>query len=186
MKNGIWKPKDSSLLNHCLEYTASLQEKGRFQLCIWPEHCLIGTPGHAVVTPINSALQTWCERNVNTVQYIMKGTSCYVEMYSAIQAEVEYKSDPSTSKDPFLIEKLNESDRLIICGQALSHCVNYTTRDILDNWTKETNKIYVLSDCCSPVTSFEAEGVKFIDDMNRAGITITSSTDMTEKGIENI
>ena len=31
------------ILQWCIEYTKRLESKGRFQLCIWPEHCLIGT-----------------------------------------------------------------------------------------------------------------------------------------------
>lgn len=178
VESGKWLPRDSSLLDHCLFYTEELEKKGRFKLCIWPEHCLIGSAGYAVVPPVNDAIQQWAGVNLNTVQYIMKGTNCLVEMYSAICAEVELKSDPSTSVDENLIERLNEADKLIVCGQALSHCVNYTVRDILKHWKGNPAKICILSDCSSPVAGFEDAASNFLKEMKEVGVTITTSTEV--------
>jgi nicotinamidase-related amidase len=50
-------------------------------MCIWPEHCLIGSPGHCVVPVLNAALQQWAGNKMRTVNYIMKGTNCMTEMY---------------------------------------------------------------------------------------------------------
>ena len=36
--------------------------------------------------------------------------------------------------------------QLLICGQAMSHCVNYTTRDIMDHWDKAMGALVVLTD----------------------------------------
>jgi nicotinamidase/pyrazinamidase len=69
-------------------YTKALEDKGRFVLCIWPEHCLIGTNGHNVFPPVNDALQAWAATNLKTVDYVQKGENCLTEMYSAISAEV--------------------------------------------------------------------------------------------------
>lgn len=176
--DGKWLPKDIRHLEHCKYYTSELEKKGRFVLCIWPEHCLIGTNGHAIVTCLNDALQEWCGKNLNTIQYVMKGTNCMVEMYSALAAEVELPSDITTQIDPTLIERLNESDKLIICGQALSHCVNFTTRDILKYWKKPLSQIYILEDCSSPVQGFEDASRKFIQEMTDSGVTVTNSIDI--------
>ena len=48
-----WVPKDEFNLQHTLEYTKSLESKGRFTLIIWPDHCIIGSNGQAVGTKIN-------------------------------------------------------------------------------------------------------------------------------------
>ena len=56
--NKIYLPKDQSLMDHVLHYSQQLENKGNFtEMNIWPEHCLIGTSGHAVVENINQALQ---------------------------------------------------------------------------------------------------------------------------------
>ena len=33
-----------------------------------------------------------------------------------------------------------------MCGQAMSHCVNYTTRDLIDNWGSDLSNIILLTD----------------------------------------
>lgn len=53
------------------------------------------------------------------------------EMYSAIVAEVPIVSDPQTMVNIHLLNKLGKASKLIIGGQALSHCVKYTTEDII-------------------------------------------------------
>ena len=39
--DGLWKPRQIELKEHCLNYTKSLESQGKFVLCIWPEHCLV-------------------------------------------------------------------------------------------------------------------------------------------------
>lgn len=56
------------------------------------------------------------------------------EMYSAIEAEVPIPADPMTQTNFEFIADLKRAEKLIIGGQALSHCVNYTTRDLLRYW----------------------------------------------------
>ena len=169
---GTWVPRDESLMEYVLYYTQALEKKGRFVMCIWPEHCLIGTPGHAVVPVLNEALQEWVSKKMRTVNYVMKGTNCMTEMYSALCAEVPIPDDPSTKVDPLLIDKLNEATRVLICGEAKSHCVNYTMRDLADNWKGELNALVLLDDCCTAVPGFEADGEKFVADMKDKGCTI--------------
>jgi hypothetical protein len=36
--------------------------------------------------------------------------------------------------------------QLLICGQAMSHCVNYTTRDIIEHWDRSMSGVVVLTD----------------------------------------
>lgn len=72
--------------------------------------------------------------------------------------------------------QLKQSKQLIVCGQAMSHCVNYTVRDIVENWPKdEMNKITLLSDCASSVPGFEAASEKFVEDMTEVGVVVTTS-----------
>ena len=144
-------------------------------LIIWPEHCLIGTPGHAVEPNINSALQEWAHNNpTSTVRYINKGMNCLTEMYSAIAAEVPLASDPQTNTNLPLLDLLNTADKLVICGQALSHCVNFTMRDVLANWTKANSQLVLLTDGASAVPGFEASSTQFVQDMRDVGCTVTT------------
>lgn len=169
---GTWVPRNAALLEYAKFYTRALEDKGRFVMCIWPEHCLMGTPGHNVVPVLNSALQDWSAKKMRTVNYVMKGTNCMTEMYSALCAEVPIPEDPSTQVDPALIAKLNEGTRVLICGEAKSHCVNYTMRDLADNWKGEKKALVLLSDCATSVPGFEKDGEKFVEDMTAMGCTV--------------
>lgn len=55
-------------------------------------------------------------------------------MYSAIEAEVQIPSDPSTHIDWDLLKRLKYAKQVLICGQAKSHCVNYTIKSIMKYW----------------------------------------------------
>ena len=54
--------------------------------------------------------------------------------------------------------------------------MNYTVRDIVQNWPKEQmNKIVLLKDCASSVPGFEPASEKFIEDMVNAGVAVKTS-----------
>ena len=123
---------------------------------------MLGTPGHAVEPIVNAAIQEWASANLKTVAYVSKGTNCLTEMYSAIAAEIPVPEDPSTALNQSLLQKLNNADKVVICGQALSHCVNFTMRDILSNWTKSPSQLILLSDGSSAVQGFEQNAKSFV------------------------
>jgi len=155
-------------------YTSMLERKGKFQLVVWPEHCIIGSRGHSVVPVINDALQRWAERSKRAVTYVMKGQNLRTEMYSALMAEVEDPSDPNTAINDELLNMLKISDRVLVCGQAMSHCVNYTMRDLIDHWGKDLSKLVLLKDGCSPVTTFERAAADFQQHCVKHKVTIST------------
>jgi len=174
---GTWVPSRPELLEHSVKYVRGLDSNKRFKLLIWPEHCLIGTAGHNVNEPLNQALQLWSGHNFDIVNYVNKGTCPLTEMYSGLKADVELP-DPSTQLNRSLIKRLLEADRVLVCGQALSHCVQFTTRDLLANWPKQRLKdIWLLEDQCSPVGGFEAAASTFVSDMRAAGVTVCKTAD---------
>ena len=77
-----------NILQYCIEYTSRLEAKGRFQLCIWPEHCLIGSQGHNVVQEVMDAVLDWSYKTGGSVEWVDKGQNLLTEMYSALCAEV--------------------------------------------------------------------------------------------------
>eukprot|EP01006_Ploeotia_vitrea_P018398 TRINITY_DN49812_c1_g1_i1.p1 TRINITY_DN49812_c1_g1~~TRINITY_DN49812_c1_g1_i1.p1 ORF type:complete len:278 (+),score=4.54 TRINITY_DN49812_c1_g1_i1:36-869(+) len=181
VEKGEWFPRNPKLMEHCKKYTKDLERGNRFKLRIWPEHCLIGTPGHAVVPVLNEALQEWCATKKATVNYVLKGTNCLTEMYSAIKADVPMDNDKSTQKDPVLMAELTAAKNLVVCGEAKSHCVNFTLRDILADWLltgRPTKHITLLTDACSTVPGCDEWANEFERDMREAGVTCIPSTEM--------
>jgi len=173
----VWIPRNRNRFEYCKQYTKDLEGKGKFQLTIWPEHCLLGTPGHCVVPPINDALLEWSRHQKKEVEYVMKGQNCLTEMYSAIMAEVPMPDDLSTHLNSKLLRRLQSSRQIVVCGQALSHCVNFTVRDLVDHWRSDPSRILLMRDGCSSVTSFEAAGDNFVAEIAAAGVKIIKSTD---------
>jgi nicotinamidase/pyrazinamidase len=181
IENGKWRPRDeaSDILEYVKYYTKELEARGKLKLTIWPEHCLIGSPGHAIVPIVNDALQEWATGKLNTVTYMMKGTNCLTEMYSALSAEVEIASDPSTQLDMAMVSRLTSGDRLIVCGQSSSHTVNYTVRDIVRHIEPNTAaRIVVVEDGSSPLKGYAAQYEEFKRDMMSEGLTFCTFRDL--------
>jgi nicotinamidase/pyrazinamidase len=101
-------------------------------------------------------------------------------MYSCLAADVPVS--PETSFNAKLHNSLlKQSDKLLVCGQAMSHCVNYTVRDIVEHASKEeATKIALLTDCASAVPGFEAAAETFQSDMKAAGVQLMESTAVGE------
>lgn len=77
-----------------------------------------------------------------------------------------------------LVNVLKHADKVVICGEALSHCVNYTVRDLVEAWPADRiADLILLTDCASPVPGFESSGEDFLTDMAAKGLTLTKSTD---------
>ena len=79
--------------------------------------------------------------------YRSSGMNNLTEWYSAIRAEVPLPADPTTETNSVLIKRLKEADRLIVCGQAMSHCVRFTLQDVIKEWEQgKLKNIYLLVD----------------------------------------
>jgi nicotinamidase/pyrazinamidase len=173
--NEVWRAADPSREDTFKKYAADLESGGKFKVCIWPEHCLIGTEGHTVQRDINAAIQEWTAFSGTAVEYVHKGQNLDTEMYSAMAAEVPVADDPRTQFNHALMKLLNDCDTLIIAGEALSHCVNFTARDILSHWVGDKRRIVVLTDCSSPVGGFQQAAEEFIEFCRREGAQVMDS-----------
>ena len=123
-------------------------------------------------------MDKWSEQTGGSVEWVFKGQNLLTEMYSALAADVPVNK--VTAFNATLHQSLMKSNRLIVCGQAMSHCVNYTTRDIVEHCAGvgETSKIYLLTDCASAVPGFEAAAETFQKDMKAAGVQLVTSSDL--------
>ena len=174
---GLWTTINPAWNQRMIDYTKALESGGRYPLCIWPPHCLIGSEGYAVQKDVFEALLEW-EKSPGQVHYVTKGSNMWVEHYSAVKAEVSDPDDDGTLINFDLIKTLQEADIVAITGQALSHCVANTVRDIADNFGDENiKKLYLLEDTSSNVTGFESLGTDFVKDLKARGMNVVKSTD---------
>jgi nicotinamidase-related amidase len=178
IENGVWTPSVPSLYKRMLDYAKSLESSGRYPLLIWPPHCLIGTPGAAIVPELMEALNEWCTLKTATVDYVTKGSNIYTEHYSAVRAEVPDPSDPTTQLNTTLIKTIEDADVLVWAGEAGSHCLSNTMRDAFDAFGIDSiKKSVVLTDCTSPVKGFEQNQADFFKEFAAKGVQFVKSTD---------
>ena len=178
VETGRWTPTQPGACPRALAYVQALEKNGRYPLCVWPPHCLIGSSGHAVVPELFAAMQEW-EKRFALVDYVTKGSNIWTEHYSAIQADVPDPADPSTQINTALIQTLMKADLVAVAGEAGSHCLANTVRDVANNFGDDrlVSKIVLLQDATSPVTGFEAFQKDFLREMTSRGMKLSTTRD---------
>ena len=177
VKNGVWRAYNPKWQAKAQGYVTSLKTNARYVLVIWPPHCLIGTWGHSIVPSVANALYEW-EQDFNRVNFVAKGSNLFTEHYSAVQADVPDDDDASTKLNTALIDMLTEADEILITGEALSHCVANSIRDVAAQFgADQVQKFTLLEDTSSNVGGFEKMGQDFVKEMVKKGMKITRTTD---------
>ena len=152
-----------------LDYCRRLEESGRHQLFLWPPHCLVGSSGHALVGVVDEARLFHCFAREAESVFVTKGEALLTENYSVLAPEVEVAHDGARlgTRDQKLIDRLLAADRLIVAGQAASHCVAETVFDLLAEIQRcdpaLAGKVYLLQDCMSAVTVSGPDGSLLAD-----------------------
>jgi nicotinamidase-related amidase len=184
------------LLAYVLHYCRELEKSGKYQLYLWPYHCLLGSDGHALVPVIHEARLFHSFLRGSQTEHEVKGGSPFTENYSVLSPEVLTTHDGRAvgQKNTEFLRKLLESDALVIAGQAASHCVKSSIDDLLDQIVthdaKLASKVYVMTDCMSSVAvpdgrggfaaDFTADAQKAFDRFANAGMHLVRSTDPIE------
>lgn len=183
LKKGVWQTTNPSFMKRAIAYVDTLAANKRYILCVWPPHCLIGSWGHNVVDPIAKSLMEW-ENDFAMVDYVTKGSNFWTEHYSAVQADVPDSQDSGTMLNTKLIQTLQNADVIALSGQALSHCVANTVRDIANNFGEENiKKMVLLIDSTSPVgdlpgsTMFKDMADGFVNEMTKRGMQVSKCDD---------
>ncbi len=167
---GVWRARNPAYQAKSLDYVKALATNGRYVLVIWPEHCIISTWGHNVHYAVADAVTQWARQEFATPYYVTKGSNIFTEHYSAVQAEVPDAGDDSTMFNHPFVTQVDACDLILVAGEALSHCVANTVRDMMKNFTKESiEKMVILADCTSNVTGFEQLGEDFLTEFTQAG-----------------
>ena len=179
MEKGLWHTSISPFQKIALNYLKQLEARGRYPHTIWPPHCLIGTPGYSIYPKLLSVLLAWEKDNLACINLVSKGSNIHREHFSAVMAEVVDPQDPSTQLNTDFIQMVMEADEILAAGEALSHCLLWTVRDMADSFGDDSfiKKVVLLSDCTSPVPGFEAMGQKLQDDLVLRGMQVTTSKD---------
>jgi len=179
VRAGRWTTALPSAYQRSLAYLDALAASGRYPACIWPEHCLIGEWGNNVWPALAEELHAWERERFALADFVTKGSNPWTEHFSAVQAEVPDPEDPSTQINAGLVQTLEEADLVLLAGEALSHCLANTVRDIVTRFANPNyvKKLVLLEDASSPVPGFEHLATDFVDEMVARGIQRARTTD---------
>ena len=142
--------------DRALPYLRRLSEGGEYAHVVWPEHCIAGSEGAAVVSEVMREVVKWA-RGGRMFSIIQKGQNPFTEHFGAIRACVADESDPRTSENRDLLRLMENYQLIYIAGEARSHCVASTVRQILP-YSSLAERLRIVRNCMSPVCGFEHAG----------------------------
>jgi nicotinamidase-related amidase len=175
VRAGAYLPRDAGALPRTLAYLDALEANQRYRLMVWPVHCEIGSWGHNVHAEVRAAYNRWEEKHGLIAGKLAKGSNPWTEHYSAVMAEVPDPDDAGTQVNMPFLRDLARADRILVAGEAGSHCVKATVEHIADFLGSEAAKLVLLTDCISPVTGFEQQYQDFLRAMQARGATLTTT-----------
>lgn len=147
VKEGRWNPFVGR--EKVLVYLERLEaEKGK-QLVVWPEHCIAGSEGAAIVDSLMEEVKKWAWKG-HYFHLIEKGSYPLAEQYGIFRSEVVWEEVPSTWFNIPLLRELNKFDEIWIAGEARSHCVAATLEQLMD-FPLLMSKLVIIEDCMSDV-----------------------------------
>ncbi|HLX57264.1 MAG TPA: hypothetical protein VKR83_09590 [Ktedonobacteraceae bacterium] len=165
-------------------YIHQLKRQAKKDLMIWPYHTMQGTLGHMLVSPISEAI-TWhsTARQAQPV-YIEKGLTTRTEFYGIFGAEVPDPQAPESSLNTALLDEVMQHDKVYIAGEAKSHCVLETERQLVEHHANQPDmlrKLYFLKDSTSsvqhPTINFDTLAEEELAKMRVRGVNIVLSED---------
>jgi len=147
-----------------LHYTRELERAGKYQLYLWPPHCLLGSDGHALAGIVHEARLFHAFARTAQSSVEVKGGNPLTENYSVLRPEVLSRFDGAAlaQRNTGFVHTLLVADAVVIAGQAASHCVKSTIDDLLGEIAAHdpalASKVYLVTDCMSAVTVPDGKG----------------------------
>ena len=167
IESGKWYPSDEYsihqglkydyLFQYALHYVKKLSREGKYPLTIWPYHAMLGSVGHALVSSVEEVCFFHSIIRETSTSFELKGQNPLTENYSAINPEIlrDQNGIKIDQRNIKLRNEILEYDKILIAGQAKSHCVAWTVSDLWDQikFTRPefAKKIYLLENMTSPV-----------------------------------
>jgi len=152
VESGIWTPRFDP--KRCLEYLKSLEAQGEFPHVIWPVHCVVGSEGAAIYQPLMDAMLAWTVKG-KFYQAVAKGTYPYSEHFGAFMAQIPDSQRPETQLNQGLIKTLETYQNVYLAGEAKSHCVANSLKQVMREAPDLAAKFIILEDAMANVPGFE-------------------------------
>lgn len=168
---GIWQPRFQK--GKAVEYIRKLELQGEYPHTIWPEHCIIGSQGAAIVDEVLEPAKAWARKG-KYYEVVIKGTNPLTEHFGALKSNVPIAGCSETQLNTDLVNKLMHASKVYIAGEAKSHCVANTVKQLLP-LGGIAKKLFILEDCMSDVEGFEKIALPIFQKARNEGVTFTTS-----------
>ncbi|PIY09132.1 MAG: nicotinamidase [Flexibacter sp. CG_4_10_14_3_um_filter_32_15] len=181
VEEGKWTPNFFPKASK--EYLKNLEAQGEFPHFIWTTHCLIGSKGAALDETLSKALEDWIKINKENNHYkqyqtVTKGTCPITEHFGIFQAQIPLKDQPETQLNQSLLDSLNQYKNLYLAGQAKSHCVATSLKQIMDYAPNLAKKVIILEDCMSDIPNLGHLGEPIYERAKELGIHFIKSSEV--------
>lgn len=153
IEDGRYTAFDTSVQEkYLIHYLSALEGKG-MEHVIWPEHCLIGTSGHAVHQSImNSIGQVQDKCPYFQYTFLMKGINRMTDAYSMFQSLVPIDESQETLFNHSLIKQLETFDEIFVAGEAADVCVKYSIADLIEKAPSLVPRLVIMENAMSPIS----------------------------------
>lgn len=146
---GRWMPQ--FFPDKARQYVRDLEADDQFAHFIWPEHCLVGSRGAALHDTLLDALKGWSRKRERDYVAVQKGLYPLSEHFGIFRAQVPDPAVAETQLNTALIADLDRFDTVYLMGEAKSHCVASSLKQLLDFAPTLVPKVVLVTDCMSDV-----------------------------------
>jgi nicotinamidase-related amidase len=176
-----------------LAYCERLEASGKYVLTIWPYHALLGGLSHSLVPAVYEASLFHSLVRDTPTWFELKGEHPLTENYSVLSPEVtEVRGQKVGEFNTRLFDHLMSFDRVYVFGQAKSHCVLSTLRDLRQHIERtdrsKMGRVVILEDAMSSVPAppldplpaaldFPRVADAAIRELQQAGMRVGKTTD---------
>jgi len=181
VKTGVWKANNPKMQSHVLYYLEQLESNGNFTHTIWPNHCIAGTQGSNIFPPLLVALKGWMEVNKKTFTTYIKGMNPTSEQFGIFKQEVKTGDDEGEFNHNLFYSLFGSKSEVLVSGQAKSHCVATSLKQIAETHPDFVKQITLLSDTTSNVVGCENIADEIYKELRELGMDELTTLEIFKK-----
>lgn len=173
---GKWTPRFH--VAEAIRYVKALEKQGEFPHFIWPEHCLAGSKGASLDENIQQAVHDWAVTTGKNYEALIKGTNPLTEHFGIFMAQIPIEGNPETQLNRCLIDTLSQYDHVYLAGEARSHCVATSLKQVLMHAPELAQKMIIVEDCMSDVTGLGHLGAPIYEEARKKGLRFAKTSEL--------
>ena len=124
------------------------------------------------------AVLAWTHRTGKDYKAISKGINPLTEHFGVFKAQVYVDDAPETELNKKFLAELDAFDQILIAGEARSHCVATSIKQIVQYAPNLIPKVSVLTDCMSDVTNWGHLAEPIFEEARQKGMSFKTAREV--------